>query len=1104
MLLKRGRQREKPIATLFPREPGMSRDLVCPKGHRWQQPDEEGAANGSTLPACPVCQATTAGVAAPAGSTTDQWKTVGPEQQPAPRQSAATGDQPATELPPTLPRLPSVPEVTTSIISGYEVLAVLGRGAMGVVYRARQLSLNRLVALKMVLSGSQAGPQERYRFRAEAEAVARLRHPNIVPIYEVGEHDGLLYFSMEIVDGGNLADQVRGTRLPARHAATLVEKLARAVHYAHRHGVVHRDLKPANVLLTAEGEPKITDFGLAKRMREDRNATEERYAIQTGTVVGTPGYMAPEQAAGQDERVGPAADVYSLGAVLYDLLAGRPPFVGETPLDTLRLVLTEEPVSPAQLQPRLPRDLVTICLKCLRKQPETRYATADALAEDLRRFLAGEPILAVPVGWCERLVKWVRRRPAVAALQAVSAAAALALLGGGIAYEVRLRHALSEARAGWDEARVRLVRLNVQTAMDLVDDGQLPLALPLLVEALRISTTVHPDAADSERAATEERMHRIRLAMVRRDCPRLLHVWFHDGQVADAAFSPDGSRVATAGSDRLARVWHRASGQPAGPPLRHDGTVNQVSFSPDGKRVLTASADGTGRVWEVASGSEVCRAPKHGGEVVAAGFSPDGLAFVTAGADGTARICDARTGRELVPPLKHPGPVRTAAYSPDGRRVVTVAGRAARLWDAATGTLAVPELRHDGTVLTAAFNPRGDRLVTGDSDKRARVWLVETGRPEGPTLQHYGAVVVARFSPDGTQLATGSDDGVARLWTAAGGERLHRMLHQDRVNDLAFSPDGRLLATGGDNNAAIVWDVASGAPWGHEMGANSDLVRLRFSPDGRQLLTACRSEVVQLWQPVHAFRERKPVPRSVHRFSTLKSPNGQRVAFSVDALTLKVRDTTTGQPVGPPLRPGGTISSAAFDPSGSRLLTTTSNREGRIWDPVTGRPLTPPLTHASAVFAGAFSPDGRLVATGSDDHTSRVWDAATGEPRTSFMNHRGGVDQVVFSPDSHCLLTACEDGTARLWDAQSGERLSPLLDPAGWVGQVLAAPVGSACWKLALEERPIEELSIEAQWSSGHTIDKKTGGLVPNLPADVHALEELIRTQYPDVLSRSP
>jgi serine/threonine-protein kinase len=305
------------------------------------------------------------------------------------------------------PALPTPPAWDKIRIPGYEILGELGRGGMGVVYQARQVRLNRLVALKMILSGGHAGASELARFRTEAEAIARLEHPNIVQIYEMGEADGYPFVSLELCAGGSLADRLDGSPRPVVEAAQLVESLARAMEIAHEQRVIHRDLKPANILLTADGTPKITDFGLAKKLGEAGNT-------QSGTCLGTPSYMAPEQVESK-ASVGPAADVHALGAILYELLTGRPPFQAATPLDTLLQVVASEPIPPRQHQARIPRALESICLKCLEKDPARRFASAQELADDLRRFLNGEPVFARPPSVAGRLAQWAQQRPALAA-----------------------------------------------------------------------------------------------------------------------------------------------------------------------------------------------------------------------------------------------------------------------------------------------------------------------------------------------------------------------------------------------------------------------------------------------------------------------------------------------------------------------------------------------------------------------------------------------------------------------------------------------------------------------------------------------------------------
>ncbi len=323
--------------------------------------------------------------------------------------------------------------VETPRIAGYAILGELGRGGMGVVYRARQESLGRDVALKIVLAGAHAGWSERSRFRVEAETAARLKHPNVVSIYEVGEQEGLPYLALEFVDGGSLAKALVESPLSPAKAAAMAETLARAMEHVHQNGIVHRDLKPANVLMTAEGVPKITDFGLAKWLDVPSGHS------QSGAILGTPSYMAPEQARGEGKRVGPATDVYALGSILYETVTGRPPFRGATPQETVQQLLTQDPVPPSRLQPQVPRDLETICLKCLEKEPGRRYSAAGALADDLRRFQAGEPIQARPTPRWERVAKWTRRRPGAAAVVGLSGAAAVAFLAVILAYNTRLR-----------------------------------------------------------------------------------------------------------------------------------------------------------------------------------------------------------------------------------------------------------------------------------------------------------------------------------------------------------------------------------------------------------------------------------------------------------------------------------------------------------------------------------------------------------------------------------------------------------------------------------------------------------------------------------------
>jgi hypothetical protein len=682
----------------------------------------------------------------------------------------------------TLASGPSVPPVGPGApdVPGYEVLEELGRGGMGVVYQARQLSLNRVVALKMILAGGHADPAALARFKTEPEAIARLQHPNIVQVYEVGEHGGLPFFSMEHCSGGSLAKKLAGTPQPPREAARLVEVLARTMHAAHQTNVLHRDLKPANVLLSGDGTPKIADFGLAKLLGEAGKTHTE--------VAGTPSYMAPEQAAGRGKEVGPATDVYALGAVLYECLTGRPPFKGASLYETLEQVMLHEPAGVRQLQPGVPRDLETICLKCLQKQPGKRYASALELAEDLQRFQAGKPIVARPVGAVERAGKWVRRNPTVSAL----AAAVLLVLLGGVAVSSYFAYAAGQeakaARAAEEQAEAKakaeedakgLARAREVEAQKARADAEVK------AEARRAEDARHAILIQEALRAREERDYERMGQLLTETRPEyhdawetrhVRNLWLRHafplrsfvgptGPVYSVAFSPDGRRALTGSSGRTARLWDARTGQLLAALRGHTKEVTSVAFSPDGTRALTGSWDKTARLWDARAGQEMATLKGHAGSVYSVALSPDGGSALTGSTDGTARLWDARTGKELATLKGHVGPVDCVAFSPDGRRALTGSrDKTARLWDARTGQELTALKGHTGPVDCVAYSPDGTRALTGSADKTARLWDPRTGKELAALQGHTGAVASVAFSPDGKQALTGSHDGTARLW----------------------------------------------------------------------------------------------------------------------------------------------------------------------------------------------------------------------------------------------------------------------------------------------------------------------------------------------------
>jgi eukaryotic-like serine/threonine-protein kinase len=497
----------------------------------------------------------------------------------------------------------------------YELVEEVARGGMGIVYKARQTQINRTVALKVMVAGQFAAPDFVRRFRTEAEAVASLDHPNIVPIYEVGESDGQPYFSMKFVEGGSLAQRIaKPSSISNRDAAEWVIKLARAIHYAHQRGILHRDIKPGNVLLDAQGEPHLTDFGLAKLVEKDSTLTH------TMAMLGTPSYMSPEQARGEAKQLTTAVDVYGLGAVFYELLTGQPPFAGGTTVDTVRQVLDKEPRRPSLIRADTDRDLETICLKCLAKEPSRRYGSAEALAADLERWLRHEPILARPVSGVERAAKLMRRNPVTSAFSAVTLLIVAVSVVMLIRANVRIRKAQGtetvlrgQAERKAEESRLELVRLNVSTGNRLVDDGDYFRALLWFAEALRLENGV----------ADREDVHRRRIAAVLRQSPSLEQFWVHDAFVRSAEFSPDGTRVISASLDKSARAWEVATGQPAFPTLAHTQEVINARFTLDGKYIVTLDAGHSLRFWDASAGTPVGN-PKKVTFLARFDLSPDG------------------------------------------------------------------------------------------------------------------------------------------------------------------------------------------------------------------------------------------------------------------------------------------------------------------------------------------------------------------------------------------------------------------------------------------------------------------------------------------------
>jgi WD40 repeat protein/tRNA A-37 threonylcarbamoyl transferase component Bud32 len=938
-------------------------------------------------------------------------------------------------------------------VQGYEIISELGRGGMGVVYKARQVKLNRVVALKMIVSGAHAGETDLARFRTEAEAIARLQHPNIVQIYEVNEQGGLPYFSLEFCAGGSLERKLNGTPLPPREAAQLVETLARAMAAAHQKGVIHRDLKPANVLLAEDGTPKITDFGLAKKL-------DEAGRTASGAVLGTPSYMAPEQAGGKNREVGPPADVYALGAILYECLTGRPPFRAATALDTLMQVVADEPVPPTQLQSKTPRDLETITLKCLQKDPRGRYGSAQALADDLGRYLKGEPIQARPVGPAERLWRWCQRNWAVAALLALAGTLLVLLAAVMTGAYIRTSAALERSNRHLYLADMHLA----QVAMENGEHGRL----------IEILDKHVPAGRQTDLRGWEWYYLRAR-------CPLLFSLPGRD--VYPSAWSPDGRRLALSSNNRSISVWDATTGKNMVVlPDNLAGVGDSVAWSPDGQRLAAARLTAI-KIWDVNVGRMDRVFRGHSDTVRSVSWHPDGQQLASGSNDKTVRVWNVATGEEVLCLRGHDAGV-SVSWGPDGRHLASADGTTVKVWDKATGKKVFAS-----AAATRSWSRDGRVLATGGSDGTITIWDATTGRKRS-WRGHHGRVWFVSLSPDAKRLASETPDMYGRLdhktgavqwedqlklWDVATGQEIHTRKgftgHREEVSwrgcteAASWSPDGKRIATA--NGWVSVWDAKTGRELftlrGHKYAK-----ALAWSPDGKRLASEGTGQAVKVWDtaPAQAFRTLRGHKGSVAFLAW--SPDGQRlVSVESRGETIKLWNTGTGRELfsmhhssdGIPRETGGWHPTVSWAPDGKQLATTGKSNTIKVWDPTTGKEARSLAGHTQRVWWAAWSPDSQRLASASEDRTVRVWNAATGEQIDCLCGHGSGVESVAWSPDGGHLASSSFDGTIRVWDVRTGrvDRVINVRGQSVWERLIAWSPDGT---KLASAS---EESSVGAR-----------------------------------------
>jgi WD40 repeat protein/serine/threonine protein kinase len=1034
----------------------------------------------------------------------------------------------------------------------YSILREIGRGGMGIVYEAVQESLGRHVALKVLPFHELLSPAHLERFRREARAAARLHHTNIVPVFGVGEHEGIHYYAMQFIHGqglhevlqevkrlrahrqhaipskhplavsvaetmlqGAAADLVSAQAAPAdaaskesysgegysqpagtqprlsgtasthsewtsqpgaayfRRVAQIGAQVGEALEYAHGEGVLHRDIKPSNLLLDTTGRVWVTDFGLAK-------ADETDELTDPGDIVGTLCYMAPERLRG---RADARSDVYGLGITLYECLTLQPAFADSQRARLIERVTREEPRRPRKLDPQIPRDLETIVLKAVAKEPKDRYQSAGGLADDLHRFLGDRPIQARRTPLRERAWRWCRRNPILALTTSLAAISLGTVAVLSIVLAVHQFHAAARAQEQWrldQEAAARLqtafaeaetqrrraersmTNLALDKAVNLCEQGDVPLGLLSLAYSLRIAPGDAPELQQVIRANLDGwrgELHAIRALLSQGE------------SVTTLAYSPDGQTILTGGWHPEARLWNARTGQPLG-RLRHGEGVRSVAFRPAGRLAVTLGYQGQVQLWDLTAPKPTGRPLRARADVTAICFAGDGKTLLTADVTGKLQRWNTSTGDFLGELFSYCGPIWCLALSPDGRTVLTGGdGETARLWNAADGRPR-GQLLHRSAIAALVWNHDGKRLLTVTQDGTAQIWDAATQKPLGSPLQHRGKITAAVFSPNDKLILTGSVDGTAQLWDAITPKPLGFPLqNRGRVVAVAFNPDGQSIATAGTENFARLWDLKALGRTPVTLRQGTGWIRsLAFSPDGRYLLASSDDRGAWLWDLATQHAVGEPLRHQGRMRALAFHPDGSKlVTASLDERTAQFWERGTGRPIGAPLLCDSSVWAVAFSPDGRTLLTSDDDgniqrwdsrrrtRQGeplrhppaalavawspdgrriltagldetaRLWDAVTGAAIGQPLRHGGAVWAAAFSPDGKLLVTGSWDGTARLWDAASGQPHGGPLPHLAKVEAVAFSPDGKTVVTGSLNGQGRLWDVATGKPIGPPL-----------------------------------------------------------------------------
>lgn len=902
----------------------------------------------------------------------------------------------------------------------FRLLEKIGQGGFGSVYRSHDTQLNRIVALKIPHNGEILSAEQKEQFLREAQRAAALEHAGIVPIYDFGESAGVPFIVSQFVKGETLGEYMTGNRIPYKESAEIVAQIGDALQHAHERMLVHRDVKPGNIMLGKNRRPLLMDFGLAIDTARDLRVTSE------GRIKGTPAYMSPEQATGESHRIDHRTDIYSLGVVLYELLTGERPFQGvhQKVIDQIR---SDEPRSLRSFNIKIPVDLQTICQKAMDKDPRRRYQSAQDFADELRRWINNEPIIARPIGRFGRIARWCRRHPGVTT--SVSAIVFILFVASIVSTKLYLdaRGSLIRERASLEIERTRTAQLSVSSSEQFIRNDILT-AIPWLAQAYQL------DKDNSSREPTS----RLRLQCALRSSPQLESLWFHEAPVTSLAVSRDRRRFASASVDGVIRIWDAATGKLVTECFGHKKSIERMKFTPDGSHFVSAGTDSVVRVWNITSG-ELVAERSYPRPFFNMDVSPSGEVIATAHDDNRVRLWTWREpGNQNFREFDHGANVMLLSFHPTEPRLATAGlNPEIRIWNVETSEEIKPGIRHDMNTNALTYSHNGRYLAAAvidvgfksDLKRQVQVWDSETLQPRfanPPTVAKPPSMLV--FSADDSLIATlaqdREQDAVTVSASGDGTLLIPALKYGGAMSAIDCSPNGRLLAAACKDGFVRLWNARDGALHGMPMRHGGPVNKVSFLDD-TNILSCSNDHCVRLWK---VEQERPLIPLgSGSLVDAALSADGRRLVVGSKDRTARVCDLEgTASSQLPSLVHKGSVASVSFSPDGTQIATGSADGTAQLWNSKNGTPTLAPFTHFSPVRAVRFSPSGDQLATVCRDHLVRIWNCRTGKLESQ-LEHPERATDVCYSPGGDRLATASFDKHVLVWDPKQPAPTKPLM-----------------------------------------------------------------------------